>query len=653
MSAIDVMLQQPAAQAIGWALVQFVWQGAVIGLLTAVLLTALRRAAADVRYVVSTIALALMLTMPVVTAVQSFKGNAPSAADPAPVSSARSAAPVVPAAIAPDDRVQPLERGATARVPSPEAGLEGWLPMLMTAWLAGVALLTLRLFTGWLWVQRLKTHGASAATASVEALASRLVRRLHITRTVRFLQSTLVDVPTVIGCIRPVVLLPASALSGLTPQQLEAILAHELAHIRRHDYLVNLLQTVVETLLFYHPAVWWVSRRIRVERENCCDDLAVSLCGDPVAYAAALAELETSRGRGQLVLAATGGSLLDRVRRLLGAPSHAGRAPGWLAAAVATLLIVGISAGVLSRDIVVADAAIPSATASVTRGDDALLLPEAPRPPLPPAPPEAPEPLSLLAQDAAEVRELQSIRRITGPMSRERVVRRCIEWISGGIPIQFKGHAHSLRGACTALADVRQTLAADGRRAVRDISREAAGLAREAAGVARELSGVAREVAAIVPAVMEAMESAREPLEMAVAAIAALPPRSAAEVQPVVSRIPKVVHPRIRRIRREQPASATRPAPRDQAAPARTAAITSGPATASASRSATAATSSSRTTIPMCAASRREAGSGSRTASASRRTCPSSSRPTATETSSASSGSAGRSVRSNPKGAPG
>ena len=106
-----------------------------------------------------------------------------------------------------------------------------------------------------------------------------------------------VDVPTVIGWLKPVVLLPASALAGLSPNQVEAILAHELAHIRRHDYLVNLLQTLVETLLFYHPAVWWLSRRIRAERENCCDDLAVSLCGDPVAYAAALAELEDLRGR--------------------------------------------------------------------------------------------------------------------------------------------------------------------------------------------------------------------------------------------------------------------------------------------------------------------------------------------------------------------
>ena len=141
--------------------------------------------------------------------------------------------------------------------------------------------------------------------------------------------------PTVIGWLKPVVLLPASALAGLAPNQIEAILAHELAHIRRHDYLVNLCRRVVETLLFYHPAVWWLSRRIRAERENCCDDLAVSLCGDPVAYAAALAELEGLRSTtGDLVLAATGGSLLQRVRRLLGAPTHAGRAPGWLAAGV-------------------------------------------------------------------------------------------------------------------------------------------------------------------------------------------------------------------------------------------------------------------------------------------------------------------------------
>ncbi|PYR92603.1 MAG: hypothetical protein DMF84_13650 [Acidobacteria bacterium] len=225
--------------------------------------------------------------------------------------------------------------------------LETFLPVLIGIWLAGVMLLSLRLLTGWLWIQRLRTHGATAAGESWQRMATRLSRRLHIARTITLLESTLVDVPTVIGWVKPVVLLPASALSGLSAQQLDAILAHELAHIRRHDYLVNLLQTLVETLLFYHPAVWWLSRRIRAEREHCCDDLAVSLCGDPIAYANALADLESLRSSDHhFAMAATGGSLLHRVRRLTGAPpSHAGRGPAWLAGSAALMVLCGIALG--------------------------------------------------------------------------------------------------------------------------------------------------------------------------------------------------------------------------------------------------------------------------------------------------------------------
>ena len=219
-------------------------------------------------------------------------------------------------------------------------------------------------------------------------MATRLSRRLHIARAVTLLESTLVDVPTVIGLLKPVVLLPASALGGLAPQQLEAILAHELAHIRRHDYLVNLLQTLVETVLFYHPAVWWLSRRIRIERENCCDDLAVSLCGDPVAYAHALADLEALRSGPapdhHIAMAATGGSLLQRVRRLLGAPSsHTGRGPAWLAGSVALLLLGGIALG--------ADGTAPRPGVGTRAGRHgpagaACRAPARPAPPAPPVP---------------------------------------------------------------------------------------------------------------------------------------------------------------------------------------------------------------------------------------------------------------------------
>src|SRR4029453_16064180 len=148
------------------------------------------------------------------------------------------------------------------------------------------------------------------------------------------------EVPTVIGWMRPVILLPVAAVAALTPAQVEAILAHELSHIRRHDYAVNLLQTIAETLLFYHPAVWWVSKRIRAEREHCCDDVAVRVCGDAVSYAHALAELESWRVTSTVMaVAATDGSLLARVRRILREPvSDEARTANGAATLVLTLI---------------------------------------------------------------------------------------------------------------------------------------------------------------------------------------------------------------------------------------------------------------------------------------------------------------------------
>ena len=353
MSAIENLLRQPAAQVIGWALLHFLWQGALVGGLTAMALAGLRRSAADIRYVVSTIALSLMLTLPAVTVAQLWRS--PAATPAASSSEPGGMAPVAGAATAPAGL--PTTTGAVTDNSAAGAArgrslnIEPWLPAFVLAWVCGVVILSLRLMSGWLWVQRMKSHGVTPASPFWEQLAVRLSRRLHITRRVRLLESTVVDVPTVIGWMKPVVLLPASALAGLSPHQLEAILAHELAHIRRHDYLVNLLQTLVETLLFYHPAVWWLSRRIRAERENCCDDLAVSLSGDAYTYAKALADLEALRGSGaSLVIAANGGSLVHRVRRLLGAPTHAGRAPGWLAGSVSVLVMLGIAAGAVGTD---------------------------------------------------------------------------------------------------------------------------------------------------------------------------------------------------------------------------------------------------------------------------------------------------------------
>ncbi|HEY3884479.1 MAG TPA: M56 family metallopeptidase, partial [Vicinamibacterales bacterium] len=364
MNVIDALVRQPAAEAVGWTLLQFVWQGAAIGLAVGAVLFLLRRGGADVRYVVASIGLALMLTMPAVTAVQKFDAlnAASSSAAGTPIAREHGTASNTVAGASTDVSAEarstaPLSAPAL-RTPKVRAitapRVDALVPAALLVWFVGVLLLSARLVIGWLWVQRLRSRGILPDDRAWQRVADRLRRELHIRRAIRVLESTLVDVPTVVGWLRPVVLLPLSALAGLAPAQLEAILAHELAHVRRHDYLVNLLQTLVETLLFYHPAVWWVSRRIRIERENCCDDLAVSLCGDPIAYANALADLESlrssiapSRGRHRAALAATGGSLIQRVRRLLGAPSHAAPDPAW---AAGTVVLVAIACLAFSVD---------------------------------------------------------------------------------------------------------------------------------------------------------------------------------------------------------------------------------------------------------------------------------------------------------------
>ncbi|MBC7819140.1 MAG: PQQ-binding-like beta-propeller repeat protein [Planctomycetaceae bacterium] len=212
-----------------------------------------------------------------------------------------------------------------------ESRLRPHLALLVSGWLAGVVLLSVRPLIGWHSARRLQRVGLSEVSDSLKEMLSRLAGRLGLRRAVRLFQSSLVQIPCVVGALKPVILLPASAIVGLSPEQLEALLAHELAHIRRHDFAMNVVQTLVETLLFYHPAIWWLSRQVRQEREHCCDDLAISVCGDVAGYARMLVTVEGLRGRvPQTSVAASGGSLVERIRRLLPSPHEQPRSP-WLA----------------------------------------------------------------------------------------------------------------------------------------------------------------------------------------------------------------------------------------------------------------------------------------------------------------------------------
>ncbi|WP_291272759.1 M56 family metallopeptidase [Geothrix sp.] len=342
MTTLLSLMQYPLAQTLGWTLIHFLWQGAALGLLAWMSLLLLRGASAKARYGVACAFLLLMVAAPTGTFLL-LQRSAAALAEPLRLSLEAATAPR-PGTMVPD-------------APLPErikAALDSILPWLLAGWAAGVLLLSTRFLGSWVRVQRLRRLGATPVPAEWHLVVSRLCRDLKLARAVRLLQSAAVEVPTALGWLRPVILLPACALSGLAPLQLEAILAHELAHIRRGDFLVNLLQSLVEVLFFYHPAVWWLSARIRAEREHCCDDVAAELCGDPLILARALADLEALREPAatsptHLALAANGGSLMHRIRHLL-QPSLP--IPGGVRATTLVLLAASLlgAAGVVLQD---------------------------------------------------------------------------------------------------------------------------------------------------------------------------------------------------------------------------------------------------------------------------------------------------------------
>jgi beta-lactamase regulating signal transducer with metallopeptidase domain len=311
-------LSPSALHSLGWTLLHFLWQGTAVAALAAVLMMLCRRA--STRYTLAVGALALMLAAPVATffflsSSSTFSGTpvaakSSSAAETHPTGVNNSAKNIVAGTSAASSRLSP--------------SLDA-LPWLVEAWLLGVAFFSLRSAGGFLLLERERRKQSITASARVLAMCQTLQRRLGLERAIRYCECTWLQAPAVIGWFRPIVLLPVTALTGLSEEQLQLVIVHELAHIQRLDTFVNVFQISVETLLFYHPAVWWLNQRIRAEREHCCDDVAVSLCGNPVEYARALTLMEEWRTAPALAMAANRGPLSERIFRVLGVkPTGAG-----------------------------------------------------------------------------------------------------------------------------------------------------------------------------------------------------------------------------------------------------------------------------------------------------------------------------------------
>ena len=373
---------------LAWSLLHFLWQGAAIAAIAAAFMFVFRKP--GTRYLVGIGALALMLVSFAVTFT--LIGASPQTA----MEASPAAAPLSP-------------QGATAsfiermdeQAASPSDGTFLWIAR---GWLAGVFVFALRIAFGLLVVEYLRRRNLIALPDALVERFRALQRRIGIRRAIRYAECHSLSVPAVIGFFRPIVLLPMRALTGLSPAQLEAVIAHELGHIKRFDVAVNFFQVIAESLFFFHPAVWWLNRRIRADREECCDDVAIATCGGPVSYARALATMESWRAVPSFAMAATGSPVAARVGRLLGvSPDKNGaRAAGVVTASLvlATALIAGaISLGFAHPALAQAAArdsmALPEPAAAVSPAPaplPAVAAEPAAKPASPPVPAVAPKP---------------------------------------------------------------------------------------------------------------------------------------------------------------------------------------------------------------------------------------------------------------------
>jgi len=330
-------------EALGWTLVHFCWQAAVIALVYRAADLLLVNARSNVCYVVSLAALLSMFAASVITLgyeeVRLGQDRASShSSDISLAGMQRSAESLA------------VVRLGSLSAPGSNADLQARMslylsramPWLDVLWLVGVLALSVRTAGGWWLMQRLRYTGMARVPESVRESLTRLSLRIGIRRQVGLLVCERISSPLAMGIMRSLIVLPVAALTSLSAEQLEVVLAHELAHIRRADYLWNMLQTMIETLFFFHPAVWWVSGNLRHQRELCCDDVALACCSDPLVYATALLRLEEQRGsRLHLAMALdgheSGSGLRTRIARILGEEAHGRRE-------IAPVTVVGVCA---------------------------------------------------------------------------------------------------------------------------------------------------------------------------------------------------------------------------------------------------------------------------------------------------------------------
>ena len=292
MNWITEIISPLLIEALGWTLLHSLWQGIVIMSALGLALAFISANASRLRYFLSISAAFFMLFWTGFTFFQEYQFAVDAHADGVVVQQSLTLWAVTEPEIAGEVS---LQSWILDRIDSIPSLLTPAIPWVTFGWLLGFAIFSVRWVGGIIYLRHLRTHDIIPVAYLWQLKVNKLARKMGIGKTILLRESSKVNVPMVIGHLRPIILIPLGILNGLTPAQLEAIFAHELAHIQRYDFIINLILSQIEALFFYHPAFWWISRQIRDEREHCCDDIAISICKDPVSYARTLANLEAQK----------------------------------------------------------------------------------------------------------------------------------------------------------------------------------------------------------------------------------------------------------------------------------------------------------------------------------------------------------------------
>ncbi|MBN9380619.1 MAG: M48 family metalloprotease [Chitinophagaceae bacterium] len=309
------LFREDIVRALFWTLVHSLWQGMALAILTGLVILLTRRSVPALRYNILLGLFCLSLAAAGVTFFLQLRG----------VGAGTDAPSVVPAGIASAPSMEtPVMNNLYAGVGQPWTDklvsyLNEKADVLVAIWMVILFIRLVKLLTDLGTIQRLRYYRTKAAGEGWRQRVEELARQLGIKRAVELLESSLIQVPMMAGIFKPVILVPLGLLSQLPPQQVEAILLHELAHIRRKDYFVNLLQSVAETFFFFNPAMLWISSLIRVERENCCDDIAIEGSRSKREFIHALVAFQEYQQSSSYALAFAGSRnhLLDRVKRIV------------------------------------------------------------------------------------------------------------------------------------------------------------------------------------------------------------------------------------------------------------------------------------------------------------------------------------------------